>query len=94
MPGLLDFAKMVQQLQGGGLLGNVVPVGDVIDMRGKFKGINPLNTTEGARPYYGGGGAWKGPRTAEMRRAGMTEQQIKDYWISEIFKKLDRLPPK
>jgi hypothetical protein len=49
MAGLLDFAKMVQQLQGGGLLGLVASPYDK-------KGISPLNTLEGAAPYRGGAG--------------------------------------
>lgn len=48
MPGLLDFARMVQQLQGG-LLGNIAAVNDP-----RNKGLNPLATTEGARAYSGG----------------------------------------
>lgn len=36
----------------GGLLGLV---GDVINAQSRFKGMNPMNLSEGARPYYGGG---------------------------------------
>jgi hypothetical protein len=46
MPGLLDFAQMAQMLQGG-LLGNVA-------YDPYKKGINPMNTLEGATPRYGG----------------------------------------
>jgi hypothetical protein len=58
MPGLLDYAKMVEQLQAGGLLGNVMPVASKNNPLDR--GINPLNTTEGARPYRGGSNYYHG----------------------------------
>jgi hypothetical protein len=48
MAGLLDFAQMAQRL---GLLGNAA----YDPITNKNKGMNPLATTEGARPYYGEG---------------------------------------
>jgi len=47
--GLLDYAQMVRQLQGG-LLGNVA-----YDPYQSKKGVNALGGLEGARPYQGGG---------------------------------------
>ena len=50
-----------QLLMGSGLLQRI---GDVIEWR--KKGVNPMNTTEGARPYYGGGEVVNFPRPQEV----------------------------
>ncbi len=53
MPGILDFQAMAQQLMNQGLLGNVQPV--AMKTKPLDKGIDPMVTTEGAIPSYGGG---------------------------------------
>jgi hypothetical protein len=65
MPGLLDYAKMVQQLNSGGLLGNVAsPMGPLKE------GLpdNPMTGLEGAKPY-GGGSSRAIPKDIELRTA-------------------------
>jgi hypothetical protein len=75
MPGILDFAQMVQMLQqgGGGLLGNVAAPYDP-----KSRGINPMATTEGARSY--GGGANPAPPRLEVRRTNIGPAGSQYYW--------------
>ena len=51
-----------------GLLGYVSPVGDVLEFR--KRGVNPMNTTEGARPYYGGSGRGHGAGGTILGRVG------------------------
>lgn len=65
MPGLLDYAKMVQQLQAGGLLGNVAsPMGPLKE------GIdNPMYGLEGAKPYGGGRAALESRRGTKIAPA-------------------------
>jgi hypothetical protein len=72
MAGLLDFAKMVQQLQGG-LLGNVAsPMGPLKE------GIdNPMYGLEGAKPY-GGGSTRYGSQTQQlMNDPGFIKSRIR-----------------
>jgi hypothetical protein len=64
MAGILDYSQMVNALRGG-LLGNqLAPQGgnsllQSVAMKNKplDKGLNPANTLEGAKPYYGGSNA-------------------------------------
>jgi hypothetical protein len=60
MPGLIDYAQMVEQLNGMGLLGNVASPGDF-----RKKGLNPIAATEGAVGYGGGSGSIRAYRGAK-----------------------------
>lgn len=73
-----DLKSLIANLGTGTSV--VVPAGDVIDARGKFKGVNPMNLTEGARPYYGGGGSGAMAGDLGKYKQALFEQKVlKDF---------------
>jgi hypothetical protein len=83
MAGLIDYGALVQQLMqqgGGGLLGNVAMKNKPLD-----KGMNPIASSEGAIPSYGGG-PFKGTlyhgTNTPFEKVDMKKGAMGTFWVT------------